>query len=278
MPFQDSDDLQIRTPRPPTSVERWLRRIFVQDLNLKLLALGITLVLWFAVTGQKQPMSKRITVPFTFVHADNVEISNDLPRTVDVTLTASSDKLAQINPTDLMATVMVTDPTTGDRVVRLSRDRVTIQNLPSGVQVDGFQPAVISVRLEPVVRSEVNVEIKFEGKVAEGYEVAAATSSPARVRVRGAASHVNSIEKAPTESVSLDGRKGSFDLDQVAINIPDQKVDVLDSMVAVHVEIRERATQKPLTLNGLTAPAGSSESDKVKLVSRKPAKFQAEPK
>jgi YbbR domain-containing protein len=121
------------------------------------------------------------------------------------------------------------------------------------------------------------VEIKFEGKVAEGYEVAAATSNPARVRVRGAASHVNSIVKAPTESVLLDGRKASFDLNQVAINIPDQKVDVLDSLVAVHVEIRERAIQKPLTLNGLTAPAGS-ESDKAKLVSRKPAKFQPEPK
>ena len=278
MPFQDSEDFPVKTPRPPTAVERWLRRIFVKDLNLKLLALGITFVLWFAVTGQKQPMSKRITVPFSFVHADTVEISNDPPRTVDVTLTASSDKLAQINPLDLMATVMVTDPTTGDRVVRLSRDRVKIENLPSGVQIDGFQPAVVSVRLEPVVRREVKVEITFEGKVAEGYEVAASTSSPDRVRVRGAASHVNSIEKAPTESVSLDGRKASFDLNQVAINIPDQKVDALDTLVQVHVEIRERTIQKALTLNGLTAPVNGSESDKVKLVSRKPTRFLAEPK
>ena len=277
MPFQDSEDIQIKTPRAPSAGERWLRRIFIEDFNLKLLALGITFVLWFAVTGQKQPMSKRITVPFSFVHADDMEISNDPPRTVDITLTASSDKLTQINSSDLMATVMVSDHTTGDHVVRLSRDRVRIENLPSGVQIDGFQPAVISVRLEPVVKNEVNVEITLEGKVAEGYEVTAVTSSPARVRVRGPASHVNSIEKAPTESVSLEGRKASFDLNQVAINIPDQKVDVLDSLVQVHVEIRERTIPKPLTVNGLT-PQGGGEADKPKLVSARPTKSLAAPR
>ena len=31
---------------------RWLRRIFVEDWSLKLLALTITLVLWFLVTGR----------------------------------------------------------------------------------------------------------------------------------------------------------------------------------------------------------------------------------
>jgi len=32
---------------------RWLRRIFVEDWSLKLLALAITLVLWFFVTGHE---------------------------------------------------------------------------------------------------------------------------------------------------------------------------------------------------------------------------------
>jgi len=35
-----------------TRVRRWLRRIFVEDWSLKLLALAITLVLWFLVTGR----------------------------------------------------------------------------------------------------------------------------------------------------------------------------------------------------------------------------------
>src|SRR5215510_5065048 len=33
------------------SAERWLRRIFIKDWSLKLLALAITLILWFVVSG-----------------------------------------------------------------------------------------------------------------------------------------------------------------------------------------------------------------------------------
>lgn len=278
MPYQDREDLQLKTARPPSAVEHWLRRIFVEDLNLKLLSLAITLVLWFAVTGQKQPLSKRFaSVQLSFVHPDNVEIASEPPRTVDVTLSGDSDTLAKINPPDLQATVLVSDLAMGDRVVRLSRERVKMK-LPPGVQIDGFQPAMIPVRLEPRADRQVKVEIKFEGKVADGYEVSAVTASPASVQVRGPASHVNSIDKAPTESISLEGRKVSFDLSEVAINIPDQRVDVNAGVVQVHVEISERAIQKPLNAGKVNGPLNNAEADKLKPASPKPARLPAQPK
>jgi YbbR domain-containing protein len=239
------DDLQFKGPQPPGLFERWLRTIFVKDLNIKLLALGITLVLWFAVTGQKAPVTKRIPgVQLSFVHPNDMAISNDPPTKVDVTVTGSNDKLKLINPMDLLATVSVDDHATGDRVIRLSRDRVKIELLPAGVQIEGFQPAVVSLRLEPVAETSINVDLKLEGKVPEGYEVYAASANPAKVRVRGPASTVNALKQAPTESILLDGKKSSFDLAQVAVDIPNQKIDVLDGVVQVHVEIGERSVEK----------------------------------
>jgi hypothetical protein len=41
-----------RLPEPSNAIERWLRRIFIEDWSLKLLALAITLVLWFLVSGR----------------------------------------------------------------------------------------------------------------------------------------------------------------------------------------------------------------------------------
>jgi hypothetical protein len=41
-----------RSPEPTNVIERWLRRIFLEDWSLKLLALAITLVLWFLVSGR----------------------------------------------------------------------------------------------------------------------------------------------------------------------------------------------------------------------------------
>jgi len=83
---------------------------------------------------------------------------------------------------------------------------------------------------------------------------------------------VNSIDKAPTESISLEGRTASFDLNQVAINIPDQKVDVAAGAVQVHVEISERPIQKPLNVSSLT---NSREAERVTGIA-KPARALAE--
>jgi YbbR domain-containing protein len=260
MTVQDTDDLQHEAPQPPGALERWLRKIFADDLKTKLLALGITLVLWFAVTGQRKPMTKRISgVQLGFVHADDMAISNDPPSKVDITLTGSNDELAQINPLELLATVVVGDQAPGDRVIRLSRERVKLE-LPEGVKIEGFQPAVVTVRLEPIVERQVDVNLKFEGNVPEGYEVYSATSNPGRVKVRGPASIVNGIKVASTESILLDGRKSSFDVGQIAVDVPDQKVEVPDGLVQVHVEIGERTIER--TLNAV--PVQSSDGAKVR--------------
>jgi YbbR domain-containing protein len=84
------------------------------------------------------------------------------------------------------------------------------------------------------------VEVKFEGTLPEGYEVGAVTTNPAKVRLRGPADRVNALRKAITETVWLDGKKESFNLLNVAINIPDPKVDVIDPTVEIRVEIVEK--------------------------------------
>lgn len=245
MPIQDTDELQYQVPQPPGVVERWLRRIFVDDFKLKLLSLGITLVLWFGVTGQQKPMTKRIPgVQLSFLHSENMAISNEPPTKVDITVTGSKDELEQVNPMSLLATVLVGDHGIGNRVIRLSREVVKIDQLPSNVSIEGFQPATVSVRLEPRIERLVDVNLKFEGKLPDGYEVYSATANPSKVKVRGPASIINTIQNASTESVLLEGKTGSFDLGQVAVDIPDQKVDVVDGSVQVHVEVGERATQK----------------------------------
>jgi YbbR domain-containing protein len=239
MPFQDIEDTATPPPpRPSTPFERWLRKIFVEDWNLKLLALGITGVLWLAVTGQNQPVTMRVSgVQLNFVKHEGLDISNEPPATVEVILTGSPSRLDQIGR-GLVATVDVSDQKAGERVVRLSHDRVKMP-LPDGVKVQSFQPATIPIRLEPTVETQVNVEVKFEGKLPEGYEVVAVKANPSSVKLRGPSDRINALHKATTETVWLDGKKESFSLSHVAINIPDPKIDILDPTVDVYVEIAE---------------------------------------
>ena len=243
MPFQDVDDVSIsELPRAPGGIERAFRKIFVEDWSLKLLALGITLVLWLAVTGQNEPVTIRTSVLLNFIRPDSLDIGNDPPRSVDVLLTASRHKLDRLSLPDLVATVDLSDQHAGERVLRLS-DRAQME-LPDGVKINAFQPSAIPIRLEPIVERQLEIEPQLEGIPAEGYEVYSFHPDKSSVTVHGPANHVNALQKAPTETISLGGRKESFTAPNVAIDILDPKVDLLDPVVTVEIEIGERRIEK----------------------------------
>jgi hypothetical protein len=81
---------------------------------------------------------------------------------------------------------------------------------------------------------------------------------PARVRVRGPESHVGALERAPTETILLDGRTESFTATQIAIDIQDRKIVALDTVIDVHVKITEARMTKRLGGVAARAPDGSN--------------------
>ncbi|HEU4711347.1 MAG TPA: CdaR family protein [Pyrinomonadaceae bacterium] len=244
MPFQDleDDDVAPDLGRAPNRVEKWLRRIFLEDWSLKLLSLAIAIVLWLVVTGQNEPVTAHVNVQLNFIRPQMLEISNDPPRTVDVMLTGSRNKLDDLTALDLVATVDISDQHAGERVLRLA-DKAQI-SLPQGVKVDGFQPSAIPIRLEPIVERQIAIEPKIEGKPEEGYEVYGIRPSKGSVTVRGPESRVNAIQKVFTESIWLSGHKQSFTAANLGIDVPDTKVDLLDPVVSVEVDISEKPIEK----------------------------------
>src|SRR5215470_1948343 len=169
MPFQDIDETITPEPQPaPHRTQMLLRRIFVEDWSLKLLSLAIAIVLWLLVTGQNQPVTAHVNVQLNFIRPQSLEISNDPPRTVDVMLTGSRNKLDDLTSLDLVATVDITDQRAGERILRLA-DKAQI-TLPQGIKIDGFQPSAIPIRLEEIMDRQVDVQPKLEGKPDDGFE------------------------------------------------------------------------------------------------------------
>jgi len=243
MPFQDEDEITTPEARPVQHrTQKLLRRIFVEDWSLKLLSLAIAIALWLLVTAQNQPVTAHVNVQLNFIRPQALEISNDPPRTVDVTLTGSRNKLDDLTSLDLVATVDVSDQRAGERVLRLA-DKAKI-TLPQGIKVDGFQPSAIPIRLEEIIDRQVPIEPKLEGKPDDGFEVYSVFPNKGSVAVRGPASRVNALQKIATESIWLAGHKENFTAKDVALDVPDPKVDLLDPMVNVAIEIGERRIEK----------------------------------
>jgi len=255
MPFQDIDEVSTSEPRrPPGRAEKVVRKLFVEDWSLKLLSLAITLVIWVVVTGQNQPVTTHVNVQLNFIRPQSLEISNDPPKTIDVMLTGSRSKLDNLSSLDLVATVDISDQRQGERILRLA-DKAQIV-LPHGVKVDGFQPSAIPIRLEPIMEKLIEIEPKLEGKPADGYEVYAVRPSKGAVVVRGVASHVGSLQKAATETIWLVGHKESFTASNVAIDVADPKIDLLEPVVNVDIEIGERRLEKTFSGVPVSAPQG----------------------
>ena len=226
------------------AARRWLRALLFEDWTLKLVALAITLGLWYAVTTQRAPAQMRLrAVQLDFILPEGVEIGNDPVDEVDVTLEGSQGKLAELNARNLVARADLTDLRTGDRVLRLS-DRNVSMELPEGVRIVNLNPRSLTLHLEPLVERNVPVEARFEGALPEGFTRGAVQVSPAGVRVRGPESHVAAVERAYTETISLAGQRETLTIPQVAVDIPDHKVTPLDATVGVRVEIAEEQAER----------------------------------
>ncbi|HEX8190934.1 MAG TPA: CdaR family protein [Pyrinomonadaceae bacterium] len=237
---------------------RWVRALFLEDWTLKALALLITLGLWYAVTTQRAPATKRLhDVPLEFLLPDGVDIGNDPLDKVDVLLVGSQDKLAVLTARDLVAQVDVTALLPGDRNPRLTPNNVSM-DLPEGVLIREITPRSLTLHLEPVVEREVPVEARFEGEPPAGFSRGAATVTPDRVRVRGPQSHISAVERAFTETISLAGRREPLALPQVSVDIPDHKVVPLDATVSVRVEIVEEQAERRFTGIAVRSDSGGA--------------------
>ena len=134
-------------------------------------------------------------------------------------------------------------------------------------EINGFLPSITPIKLEPIVEKELQVDPKFEGQSADGYEIYATTPSQSTVTVRGPASHVNLLDKAPTETIWISGQKESFKATNVAINIPDPKVDLVDPAVDVQIDIGERRVEKSFSGVPVVGPLGVTVEPKTATVS-----------
>ena len=257
MAFREVDEGESRWARVPREARSWLHEIFLEDWTLKLIALAISFGLWFAITGQRTPTTIRLrNVQLDFQLPNDMEISNEPRRDIDITVSGNSDVLENLNRRELVARVDLTTYRPGDRVVQLT-DKII--ELPSGIKIVKIEPNTVPLRLEPTVEREVEVEARREGNLAEGFELYNVAVAPQRIRVRGPASHVNNLQKAMTETIPVEGRRESFAVAQVAIDVPDQKISVMDPVVNVRLEIGEQRIEKSFagvpveTNNGATA-------------------------
>jgi YbbR-like protein len=219
-----------------------VERIFLRDWGTKLMALAITLAIWFGVTGQS--VTRRIrNVHVNYLQSNEMQITNEPLHEVEITITGDKQKIDRLKAEDLVISADLSVIQAGDKIVQLLPETVSL-DLPSGVKLDEVQPNKIAVKLEKILEREIEVKADFEDTLPEGLEVYAKSVEPAKVRVRGPESIVKSLDSISTEKISLENRKTDFVAKQLGLNLVNSKVTMLDSIVDVTVRVGEKRVER----------------------------------
>lgn len=224
-----------------------IRKVFLEDWGLKLVALLITLTLWFGVTGLSTPTTRRLTVPLNLSIAGNAQIVNNPQQDVEIEITGDKRLIDQIRSSELAASVDLTDTHAGNWVVSLSPD-TTYVALPQGVRLTDVAPSRIAVNIETVEEKEVQVVPAITGRVPLAYEVYGTSVLPVRVRVRGPVSVIRGLDQVETEGIDVTSKTQDFTARQITIRPPDDKTAVLDTVVDVTFRIGERRIERTFTV------------------------------
>lgn len=220
-----------------------VRKVFLEDWVLKVVALVISLALWLGVTGLSTPGSENYSVPLNLRTSDNSIVTGSFTEEVEIRLSGDKRRIEQINKDDLRISLDLTDVLAGDHIVALTPETVSI-TLPLGLKLDAIRPNKIPVRIEYVEEKEVPVTAETEGELPEDYEIYSETVSPPRVPVRGPSSIIRSLSSVSTERIDLTNRTSDFTAKQIPLNVSAARATLLQTVVDVTFRIGEKRIEK----------------------------------
>jgi YbbR domain-containing protein len=126
-------------------------------------------------------------------------------------------------------------------------------NVPRGVTVARITPPVIHLRLEPVLKRTLPVNVRVSGKPPPGFRISRATAQPEKVSVQGPAEDLRRLAAVETIPIDIeqsrgtikrktrllaDGKPFSFEPDQVEVSITLEEEEVTRDFERVTVQAK----------------------------------------
>ncbi len=214
-----------------------MKRTAIDNLALKGLSLGLALLLWVAIAGEKSSeMGMTVQLEMQNFPKD-LELTGETVNQVEVRLRASPGIIQRLGPGDVSAQIDLSGAGEGERFVHLTPETIRV---PFGITVVKVTPAILTLSLEFTLQKEVPVRPRLLGSPAEGFEVAEVRARPATARIAGPRSRVREIESVFTEPVRVEGARGDV-TEIVALGAEDPVLRILEAPRAeVTARVRER--------------------------------------
>ncbi|NLT67897.1 MAG: hypothetical protein GXX84_14945 [Acidobacteria bacterium] len=227
-------------------MKRFAKEYLLENWTLKATSLLLALILWLFVRGEPGGPERVVSVPLEVQLPRLMEITNERPNTVEVTLRGAMNTwFNQPLPT---CVVDLQGYGEGRHVIPLTPETVRTAK-GSGIEVMQVTPARVTLVLERTISREVPITVPVAGEPPDGYELYRKFVRPSSVIVTGPRTHIERVAEVTTDPVSLEGltqMSRSF----VNLNIEDHFIR--SSLTnAVQVEVHIGPTRKLTTIRNV---------------------------
>lgn len=214
-----------------------MRRLLLENLRLKLLAVATAVFLWSVVIGE-QKADLALNVPLEVRNVpDHLMLVGQPLEGVTVRLRGPKTLVAGLTPREVRYVISGEGFREGKRELDLRPEGVQV---PRGIEVLEVSPSRAQLALEAETARELEVAPRIEGTPASGYQLRRAVPSPSRVRVAGPRSEVKRLGPAVTLPINVDGQSRGF-MVKTILEPLEKPLRVLDpGPITVTIEIGRR--------------------------------------
>src|SRR5215471_14403619 len=158
----------------------FFRRWVLRDLDIKVLALLISIGLWWIV-GRDPVVETIVTAPVEFRHApSNLVMASDTDYEVQVAVTGPERIIRSLKPADVSAILDLANVQPGEHTFDLGTKEVQV---PRGVTVTRVVPAQIHIAFNPSARRDVQVRPRVIGSFVAGYGITDVKADPPSITI-----------------------------------------------------------------------------------------------
>jgi YbbR domain-containing protein len=212
----------------------------IAKVGWRMLALAASFALWLTFVASPE-LLRSVEVPIDYQNMPtDLDVSSELPRTVQLQIRAAGPRLNRLQPSDLYVVLNLGGVhQQGERTFTIQEAQV---ERPAGVQVVRAVPAQVRLRFERHVTAGVPVLVRFGASPPDGYRVVGTEVRPQRVLISGPESHVRALAAVDTDPIDLSGVIGQGQF-QVPAFVRDSQLHFVSSP-AVQVIVRVAKTSE----------------------------------
>jgi YbbR domain-containing protein len=204
----------------------------------KLIAVGLALLVWFAVNNEETVQQVFQSIPVGTVNLPvHLALAGEVEDTLTVWVNGPERDLDGVSLGRLSPEIDLSNAVAGENIYQILPEDL---RTPSGVSITTIDPAQIRIMLEIKQQKSVRVAAVTSGEPAPGYEVVGRSTDPETAVVSGPRSLVEALEQVLTSTVDLSGRREPFT--QTVTLAPGSLLELPEQRtVELRIEIVEQA-------------------------------------